>query len=108
MGKSTLSLAHYELGNAILKDVRIFKSISLEEGMKALSFIRKIMDKMEFRAIAGNEAQILKLAEEQGLTFYDAAYLQMALELEEPLVTEDEKLKIAAAPLTVVYSAHEL
>lgn len=53
---------------------------------------------MDVRAIAGSEAQILKLAEEQGLTFYDAAYLQMALELEEPLVTEDEKLKRAAAP----------
>jgi predicted nucleic acid-binding protein len=63
---------------------------------------------MDVRAIAGNEAQILKLAEEQGLTFYDAVYLQMALELEEPLVTEDEKLKRVASSLTEVYSAHEL
>ncbi|HUV02129.1 MAG TPA: type II toxin-antitoxin system VapC family toxin [Desulfobacteria bacterium] len=110
IGKSTLSLAIYELGNAILKDIRIFKSISPEEGMKALSFLRKILEKMEVHAIGRNEVQILKFAGEQGLTFYDAAYLQMALELEAPLVTEDEKLKrvTSALALTEVYSAHEL
>jgi predicted nucleic acid-binding protein len=108
MGQSTLSLAIYELGNAILKDVRVFKSISLEEGMKAVSFLGRVLERMAIRAIDGHEDRILKLAEELRLPFYDAAYLQMALELGAPLVTEDEVLKRVADSLTDVCSAHEL
>jgi predicted nucleic acid-binding protein len=108
MGESTLSLAIYELGNAILKDVRVFKSISPEEGMKAVSFLRRVLERMDIRAIDGHEDRILKLAEERRLSFYDAAYLQMALELGAPLVTEDEVLKRVADSLTDVCSAHEL
>lgn len=108
MGQSTLSLAIYELGNAILKDVRVFKSISLEEGMKAVSFLGRVLERMAIRAIDGHEDRILKLAEELRLPFYDAAYLQMAVELGAPLVTEDEVLKRVADSLTDVCSAHEL
>jgi predicted nucleic acid-binding protein len=108
MGQSTLSLAIYELGNAILKDVRVFKSISPEEGMKVVSFLRRVLERMAIRAIDGHEDRILKLAEELRLSFYDAAYLQMALELGAPLVTEDAVLKRVADSLTDVCSAHEL
>jgi predicted nucleic acid-binding protein len=108
MGQSTLSLAIYELGNAILKDVRVFKSISPEEGMKVVSFLRRVLERMAIRAIDGHEDRILKLAEELRLPFYDAAYLQMALELGAPLVTEDAVLKRVADSLTDVCSAHEL
>ena len=108
MGQSTLSLAIYELGNAILKDLRVFKSISTEEGMKAVSFFRQILERMDIRTIEGNEDRILKLAEELQLSFSDAAYLQMAVELGVPLVTEDKALKRVADPLTDVCAAHEL
>ena len=40
-----------------------------------------------------------KLAERTGLTAYDAAYLQLALELRAPLVTFDRKLGKAAAKI---------
>jgi len=108
LGQSTLSLAIYELGNAILKDVRVFKSISVEEGMRAVNFLRRILERMDIRTIDGHEDRILKLAEELQLSFYDAAYLQLAVELGAPLVTEDEVLKRVAGSLTEVCSAHEL
>lgn len=40
-----------------------------------------------------------ELAERAGLTAYDAAYLQLALELQAPLATYDRKLGKAAASL---------
>jgi predicted nucleic acid-binding protein len=91
-----------------LKDVRVFESISPEEGMKAVSFIGRVLERMAIRAIDGHEDRILKLAEELRLSFYDAAYLQMAVELGAPLVTEGEVLKRVADSLTDVCSAHEL
>lgn len=108
MGESTLSLAIYELGNAIVKDVRVFTSISPEEGMRAVNFLGRVLERMDIRTIAGYEDRILRLAEELHLTFYDAAYLQIALELGAPLVTEDGVLKRVAHSLTTVCSAHEL
>jgi predicted nucleic acid-binding protein len=43
-----------------------------------------------------NGRHILTLAERQNLTAYDAAYLALAIEIKQPLVTLDKKL-IAAA-----------
>lgn len=46
---------------------------------------------------AGREDAIADLLQKHGLTFYDAAYLQLALDEEAPLVTQDRKLREAAA-----------
>lgn len=46
---------------------------------------------------AGREDAIADLVQKHGLTFYDAAYLQLALDEEAGLVTEDKKLHEAAA-----------
>ena len=47
------------------------------------------------RCSVDGEAQF-RLAEQTGLTAYDAAYLRLALELRAPLVTFDRKLGKAA------------
>lgn len=43
-----------------------------------------------------NDADVLRLAAEHGLSAYDAAYLALAIELRRPLATLDQKLARAA------------
>ena len=46
---------------------------------------------------AGREGDIAEAARRHGLTFYDAAYLQLALDEDAGLVTQDKALRQAAA-----------
>ena len=50
----------------------------------------------------------LELAEDEGLTFYDASYLRAAIGRGISLVTEDTKLRRAAKKHVVVKAAAEL
>jgi predicted nucleic acid-binding protein len=53
------------------------------------------------RIVTPEEAsETMKLATEQGLTYYDAAYLHRA-EGNQPLVTEDDKLRMKAKEIGV-------
>jgi predicted nucleic acid-binding protein len=50
----------------------------------------------------------LRLAENEGLTFYDASYLQAAIDRGLTLVTEDTKLRRAAKKHVAVKGAAAL
>jgi len=52
-----------------------------------------------------NPADQFQLAERTGLTAYDAAYLQLAIELRAPLITFDKKLGQAAQKVLAQSSA---
>ena len=51
---------------------------------------------MNEKAAACDHAAALRLADEHGITVYDAAYLWLARELNAELVTLDRKLEAAA------------
>ncbi len=91
----TIDLAPYELGNVLWKEIRR-KRISLDEGAKLLVFISKTISLMEVLKI-GTEEEVLRIAVESGLSYYDSSYLYASHLLDDILVSEDEKLLEAAA-----------
>ena len=103
---STLDLAFYEIGNAILQEERIGiidakASLALSEVVQSLP---EIMHVTPFQSL--NAEKVHGVAEKLGLTFYDAAYISDARNCNEPLVTDDGKLAKAASKIGVrTYSA---
>ena len=56
----------------------------------------QMVERMEIRYIALNVVSVLLLAEQRGLTAYDAAYLFLSIQLGAALVTLDKPLAKAA------------
>lgn len=105
---STSSLAKYELGNVIWKEVYLKKKLSIDEGVKILNLITRILKEVEVLKVNGLEEETLRLACNEGLTFYDAVYLQLAIKNKEALVTEDNKLYQVAKNYVNTYKVEEL
>lgn len=90
---STISLAYYELGNALWRESFLLKRINIEEARKSLSLMYAILERMQVASldsIMGDK--VLKTAHKFNLTFYDSAYLTEAKESGKILVTDDNKL----------------
>jgi predicted nucleic acid-binding protein len=86
----TLDLAQYELGNVVWKEVTRNK-ISESEGAKFVKFISKVISLMEILKI-GIRSEVLKVAVDNNLSYYDASYLYASISMKDVLVTEDKKL----------------
>lgn len=86
----TLDLAQYELGNVVWKEVTRNK-ISESEGAKLIKFISKVISLMEILKI-GIRNEVLKVAVDNNLSYYDASYLYASISMKDALVTEDKKL----------------
>ena len=95
-GHNTLELARYEVGNAILKENRIFKTLTLSEAEELIRAASTLFKNMAVLTIEDSEADITKAAIETGLTYYDASYLHTAATLGLTLATEDKRLNQAA------------
>ncbi|RLG08673.1 MAG: DNA-binding protein [Thaumarchaeota archaeon] len=102
----TLDLTIYELGNATWKLTRIRK-IKPEEAFTVLEALTGIYGKMRKTKIKNHE-KTLKIALKENLTFYDAAYISVAIENNLTLITDDEKLYKAARKYTKVLRSHEV
>lgn len=96
--ESTIPLAYYELGNAVWRESFLLKKINQEEAKHLLNSLYAIVDQMEVLSIEdeyeGNN--ILDVACNHSLTFYDSAYLAQASKHKKTLVTDDKKLANAA------------
>ncbi|RLI76694.1 toxin VapC [Archaeoglobales archaeon] len=100
----TSSLAIYEIGNAIWKQVYQRRKLSIDEGKKALSVLHEVLKNLEKLEIAHPE-EVLRIAVNEGLTFYDASYLYLAVKNNLALVTDDKGLyKIAEKHVRVLKS----
>lgn len=91
----TLDLAVYEAGNAVWRQVHLRKTLTREEGEKALTVLTETINNMKTAAIHDTTA-VLNIAIEEGITFYDASYLHAAVKNNLTLVTDDERLSSAA------------
>jgi len=91
----TITLAVYEVGNAIWKQVSLRESITKEEGEFIFKSLVRTMNEMEIIILKDHE-HILDLAIGEGITYYDASYIQAAIQSESRLVTDDKKLASAA------------
>jgi len=102
----TSQLAKYELGNVVWKEVYLHKSINYDEGLELLQLLMKVVDKMD--VAEPDYEETLETACRYGITFYDAVYVQLAVDNSDVLVTEDNKLKKKIRKDVNVLSVDEL
>jgi predicted nucleic acid-binding protein len=89
------SLWHLELGNVLLQGERR-KRLSAEQVAAQLNWIEALPIAVDQQTMSHAWGDILSIARVEGLTTYDAAYLELAIRLGAPLFTKDGDL-IAAA-----------
>jgi len=91
---ATVDLAAYELGNILWKEYTLRRLIGLEEAVRRAEQIAKILEVIQLENIKSAEEfkEVMKLAAQLDLTFYDASYLYLAKKTGMPLVTEDKEL----------------
>ncbi len=91
---STISLAYYEVGNALWRECFLLQRITLKEAGKLLESIFALIQAMDVAVLDDEEvgSVILNMAGEQNITFYDAAYLTETQRSNRTLVTDDVKL----------------
>lgn len=101
MEGSTINLAYYELGNALWRECRLLKRITIEEAEKSLSLMYAMLARMPMVAATDDGNEILETAHKFNLTFYDSAYLVEAKKNNTTLVSDDNKLAKAAENLGI-------
>jgi predicted nucleic acid-binding protein len=87
----TISLAYYELGNAVWKQVYKYKKISLDEARTLLEPLIEVFMRLK-KPKKENGIELLEIAAKEGITFYDASYLQAAIHNNLTLITDDKQL----------------
>jgi predicted nucleic acid-binding protein len=87
----TLNLAFYELGNAVWKQVHVYKTITTNEANTVLDPLIEIFRKLK-KPETEDALEILKIAIKESLTYYDASYIHAAVENGLTLVTDDKQL----------------
>ncbi len=97
-GGYTLELARYELGNILWKEYAVRGRTTGEELKGLAKLVKGVLSLMHVATVGCHEEQILDVAGELGLTFYDASYVHYAREKGLPLVTEDSDLADRAKP----------
>ena len=100
-GESTLDLARYEIGNAILKERKIFKALTAEQAKLLAREGETLLRNMTLLP-ALNVEEILELAMKTGLSFYDTSYLYTARREGLKLATEDTRLSKVAGDLGII------
>jgi len=93
-GNTTMSLAYYELGNALWKECTWTKRLTVDGASEALKFAFSLLDLMKIIHIRDADLGVKTLsnASKLKITYYDAAYLTAAQEVDKVLVSDDEKL----------------
>ncbi len=91
-GNYTTELARYELGNIIWKNSVLQAKVSKQESQIITKTIKYTLTIMEVLQIAGKEEEILDIAADHKITFYDASYAYFAKEKKIQLITEDLRL----------------
>jgi predicted nucleic acid-binding protein len=98
------SLFYQEVSNALLMAYRR-KRINREILSQYLDVVAMLPLKVDTAAATQSVTMktVCELAEEHGLTTYDASYLELAIRLDLPLVTLDSDLHKAAVEVDVAY-----
>ncbi|CAL1242021.1 type II toxin-antitoxin system VapC family toxin [Candidatus Methylocalor cossyra] len=90
-----------EVENALLTAQRR-QRITREQRLKAIPALADLPIETDPETSERAWRETLQLADDHGLTLYDAAYLELAVRLDLPLATFDEQLKAAAQRLGLV------
>ena len=100
-----LDLTIYEVGNVIWKEYRRSKIGDLTI---VANFFQEIFDVISILKFDANMREVLELATNENLTFYDASYLHMARKHGAKLVTEDRDLQRFPESIDVEQLLNEL
>ena len=95
-GAAAPGLWPLEIANVLLQAEKA-RRITQEERRRALTTLAALPVHIDPDTAAQAWSRTLALAEAQGLTLYDASYLELALRLALPLASLDRKLRQAAA-----------
>jgi len=87
VGQYTIELAKFEIGNYVWKRR---SDLTQKECLKILRSILKLVESMNVLQV--NLEETLMIALKEKITFYDASYLQAAIQNKLKLVTDDLKL----------------
>jgi predicted nucleic acid-binding protein len=100
---STISLAFYEIGNALWRECFLLKKINAEKTEILLQAAYEILEQMDVVTFDDQPqaSDIFSKACDFNLTFYDSAYLTQAHQSAMTLVTDDRKLAKAAEKCNV-------
>ena len=91
---ATIPLARYEIGNVFWKNYKIRKRISKKEAIESGNVLFELIDSMEM--VEPPLPSAMRIAMEEGITFYDSSYVAAALESGCDFITDDMKLREAA------------
>jgi len=91
---ATIPLARYEIGNVLWKNYKIRKRISKKEAIESGNVLFELIDSME--QVEPPLPSAMRIALEEGITFYDSSYIAAAVESGYDLITDDMKLREAA------------
>jgi len=93
-GERILDLTIYEVGNAFWKISKLLDKTGESKALQAIEEAYSILSLMDVQRLEGAEdlAQTMIIAHEKNLSFYDAAYIQVARRMGLTLVTEDMRL----------------
>ncbi|BFI74477.1 type II toxin-antitoxin system VapC family toxin [Sulfurisphaera ohwakuensis] len=105
-GNFTVPLAKFELGNAVWKEVISYKRLKEDEGLELINLISKVLDVMNI--IDVDEIKVEKVALHYRISYYDASYVQLSIDLSLPLVTEDKKLMEKVKGKVIVISTNNV
>jgi predicted nucleic acid-binding protein len=95
---ASTGIAAYELGNAVWKDLHLFKKLTMEEAEILLTVFHQALLRIRImpQLDVSERLEVLRNAASQGISYYDSCYLTSAIRLEATLVTEDKGLRKAA------------
>jgi len=91
---ATIPLARYEIGNVLWKNYKIRKRISKKEAIEAGNVLFELIDSVEM--VDPPLLSAIRIALEEGITFYDSSYIAAAIESGCDFITDDMKLRKAA------------
>lgn len=88
----TLDFAFYEIGNALVKELRrkLISEESFTTMVEVLAALNELMTVVKFERLEPNS--VAKASKVSGLTFYDASYLALAVMSKDSITTDDGKL----------------
>jgi predicted nucleic acid-binding protein len=93
-GELLLDLTIYEVGNAIWKINKLIKKSDKSTALEAVTQAYHLTALMEVTKVEGVEGLTgtMEIVFDEGMSFYDSAYLHTARRMGLTLVTEDERL----------------
>jgi predicted nucleic acid-binding protein len=89
------------VGNAIVKESRIFKTLKPDVAEELTREAANLLANMDVLSIEGAEDAVTRNAIQSALSYYDAAYIHTAVTLGLTLATEDKRLARAAKDVNV-------